>query len=110
MKTAELCHYCRLVVATTSDHIVPRSKGGVDAKWNRVPACAPCNVAKGNSDPTCSCRTCVAAINMPRTQPRSYGPSKGRTAKRRLQRKRSSVDLLEPDSLYPRRALGEVAP
>lgn len=67
-----LCHYCGAAEATTSDHIVPRSRGGADAKYNRVPACQPCNQAKADAMPTCECITCRAALNMPRRKPKSY--------------------------------------
>lgn len=34
----------------TQDHVVPRARGGTDAKANRVPCCGPCNGAKGQDD------------------------------------------------------------
>lgn len=34
----------------TRDHIVPRSRGGTDAKANIAIACADCNVEKGKLD------------------------------------------------------------
>jgi 5-methylcytosine-specific restriction endonuclease McrA len=37
-------------VATTADHIVPRSKGGDDAPSNLRPACLSCNARRGNDD------------------------------------------------------------
>lgn len=46
------CHYCgRKFETLTVDHIVPKSRGGRNATWNRVPACRPCNQAKGNDWP-----------------------------------------------------------
>jgi hypothetical protein len=45
-----MCHYCG-DPATTADHIVPRSAGGPAAWWNLVPACFPCNSAKGDTWP-----------------------------------------------------------
>ena len=75
-----LCHYCRTAVATTSDHIVPRARGGADAQYNRVPACRPCNQAKGDSMPTCACLTCRAAVNLPRRSGKRSRPKKRQMA------------------------------
>ena len=44
------CFYCGkpLDIATrTIDHVIPRSRGGSNRKENLVPACRPCNEAKG---------------------------------------------------------------
>jgi hypothetical protein len=41
------CHYCDHE-GHTDDHILPKSIGGPNAKWNYVPACIDCNEAKGN--------------------------------------------------------------
>lgn len=38
---------CCTGLATTVDHIVPKSKGGRDTPANLQAACAPCNAAKG---------------------------------------------------------------
>lgn len=42
-----VCHYCgtrlRRDVDDTRDHIIPRSLGGPNTQWNRVPACVKCN-------------------------------------------------------------------
>ena len=54
------CHYCGHK-ATTKDHIVPRARGGKDARWNLVDACFPCNNAKADAWPTCGCTTCLHA-------------------------------------------------
>lgn len=40
-----VCAYCG-DVATTSDHVVPKSKGGTDDLSNLVAACRPCNSRK----------------------------------------------------------------
>ena len=63
--TTDDCHYCRKMLAvssTTIDHIVPRALYGVNAKWNYVLSCEPCNRAKGAKFPTCECERCVYAI------------------------------------------------
>lgn len=40
------CVYCQGVEKLTIDHLVPLSKGGIDALTNIVPACKPCNSSK----------------------------------------------------------------
>jgi 5-methylcytosine-specific restriction endonuclease McrA len=40
------CAYCD-APAEHLDHVVPLSRGGADAAHNLLPACAPCNLAKG---------------------------------------------------------------
>lgn len=45
-KTAK-CTYCG-DPATTTDHVIPRSRGGTNTKDNLVPACATCNSLKSN--------------------------------------------------------------
>ncbi len=42
------CAYCGCGEAETVDHIIPRAKGGTNRRENRVPACGPCNAAKGS--------------------------------------------------------------
>lgn len=37
-------------VMITSDHIIPKSKGGSNNLPNRQPMCSPCNTAKGSFD------------------------------------------------------------
>lgn len=61
-KTIPCCYYCshpvkkviddgpRLHDSMTSDHIIPRSRGGVNAKVNRVIACFSCDAAKADGD------------------------------------------------------------
>lgn len=44
------CTYCGKAVATTSDHVVPYSKGGTTTVQNLEPACVPCNSSKGAKD------------------------------------------------------------
>jgi RHS repeat-associated protein len=42
------CTYCGKPNATTSDHVLPYSKGGQTKIDNLDPACTPCNSSKGN--------------------------------------------------------------
>lgn len=45
------CAYCGVAVhrrGSTLDHVVPLSLGGVDAPWNLVTCCAPCNAGWGS--------------------------------------------------------------
>ena len=39
------CHYCPSV-ATTADHLLPKSRGGLSVPINLVACCQPCNSAK----------------------------------------------------------------
>ncbi len=44
-----LCYYCKKPISlkeATTDHIVPRSKGGDSSRENLVVACEPCNFNK----------------------------------------------------------------
>jgi hypothetical protein len=54
------CHYCG-GEAESVDHVVPRSAGGPNLAWNRVPACHPCNGLKQSHRGVCPCDFCVAA-------------------------------------------------
>lgn len=46
------CQYCGLRSNTlTIDHVIPRSKGGMDTWDNVVACCQTCNVKKGNRTP-----------------------------------------------------------
>lgn len=45
------CHWCHLVFppcTLTLDHLIERSKGGRNALFNLVLACAPCNNERSN--------------------------------------------------------------
>ena len=46
------CFYCGLPFSSwlpmTLDHVYPRSRGGANTEANQVPACYPCNRAKGD--------------------------------------------------------------
>lgn len=76
------CHYCP-ALATTRDHIVPRSimRGFWNMKDeflpvpNIVPACRSCNVVKSSARSTCDCDECMAAW-------RAYGPEGWRSKPR----------------------------
>lgn len=57
------CHYCQQEVGLptnpfTKDHVVPRALGGLDVRWNVVPACRTCNRDKADRYPTCKCAFC----------------------------------------------------
>ncbi|MBD2422375.1 HNH endonuclease [Cyanobium sp. FACHB-13342] len=46
------CQYCGTCSDQLSvDHVVPRSRGGLDTWENVTTACLPCNVRKGNRTP-----------------------------------------------------------
>ena len=46
------CQYCKYKGdQLTLDHVVPRSRGGVDSWENLVAACVRCNIKKGNRTP-----------------------------------------------------------
>ena len=45
------CQYCGSTRHLTIDHIVPRSRGGLDSWDNVITSCAPCNVRKGAALP-----------------------------------------------------------
>jgi hypothetical protein len=41
------CVYCRSTKDLTTDHLIPRSRGGDDSADNVVLACQPCNASRG---------------------------------------------------------------
>lgn len=43
-----ICNYCG-GPATSADHVIPKSKGGMDELSNLVAACIPCNASKGDT-------------------------------------------------------------
>jgi hypothetical protein len=48
------CFYCKRALCyreATTDHFIPRSKGGANSTANRVLACSDCNTAKRDLDP-----------------------------------------------------------
>jgi 5-methylcytosine-specific restriction endonuclease McrA len=42
-----MCAYCTVNAATQQDHVVSIARGGKHTAANCVPACSPCNFAKG---------------------------------------------------------------
>jgi 5-methylcytosine-specific restriction endonuclease McrA len=61
------CHYCQRVLtikAITRDHIVPKAAGGRNATYNYVASCGPCNLAKADRMPNCTCPKCLAAVRI----------------------------------------------
>ena len=52
-----ICHYCnnkmrekgKSNLSASLDHIIPASKGGVNARSNLVLCCMKCNLTKGNA-------------------------------------------------------------
>ena len=49
-RMGRVCVHChgRRGIATSVDHLIPRSKGGTDAPENLAPSCVPCNSERGN--------------------------------------------------------------
>ena len=45
-----LCYWGCGRPATTADHLIPRAQGGSHDLTNLVPACGPCNSARGGRD------------------------------------------------------------
>lgn len=45
------CQYCQRKEELTIDHVLPRSRGGIDSWENVVACCQRCNVKKGNMTP-----------------------------------------------------------
>lgn len=46
------CAYCGSVIRLGVEHVVPRSRGGLDIQENTVQACRRCNSSKGNRLPS----------------------------------------------------------
>ena len=44
---AQECVFCRATLDLTTDHLIPRSRGGDDSGDNVVLACQPCNASRG---------------------------------------------------------------
>lgn len=58
------CHYGCGRPATTVDHIIPKSRGGLDRFFNYVASCEPCNQAKASKMPHCRCPKCKNAVKV----------------------------------------------
>lgn len=68
------CRYCGAKaphVELHVDHVIPRSRRGVDLAWNLTAACVDCNMAKGDGIPADS------IISDVRQDEASYQASKG---------------------------------
>ncbi len=50
-RDSHTCQYCGSKEDLTIDHVIPRSKGGLDAWENVITACVRCNIRKGNRTP-----------------------------------------------------------
>lgn len=57
------CHYCG-GHANTRDHVVPRSRGGLNDWWNLVQCCFDCNQRKDTKLPECRCAFCMRALKL----------------------------------------------
>lgn len=66
------CVFCR-ALATTRDHLVPRSRGGLEHLDNLRPCCKPCNAAKADMTPAEwlgeACPAEFAGLVAPRPRP-----------------------------------------
>jgi 5-methylcytosine-specific restriction endonuclease McrA len=50
-RDAHTCQYCGSKEELTIDHVIPRSRKGVESWENFVTACVRCNIKKGNRTP-----------------------------------------------------------
>jgi len=48
MRDKNKCQYCGSTTKLTLDHIIPKSRGGLDHYLNLVVCCSSCNTKKGN--------------------------------------------------------------
>lgn len=46
--SVKCCEYCQTAEGLSWDHLIPRSKGGLDTAENGIWACRSCNSSKGN--------------------------------------------------------------
>ena len=68
------CRYCGAKAPHAElhvDHVIPKSRGGVDKPWNLTAACVDCNLSKGDGVPT------EATIREVRQDESTYQASKG---------------------------------
>lgn len=50
-----ICQYCSCKLSSknsTVDHVLPKSRGGINSWTNLVASCHPCNLRKGNRTPS----------------------------------------------------------
>ena len=115
---SQTCHYCPQP-ATTEDHVVPRSLYRHTFSWHPawfrdqavVPACAPCNEAKGSYHVNC-CVTCEWVWQYARSRgwmvlesPETIDLVERRKALRRKQQKNQAIWAgLSEDEVARRRA------
>lgn len=63
-RDGQMCHYCGKPLTfdeCTVDHVWPLALGGVDANWNLVTSCGPCNNSLGDRTDKCYCPLCSQA-------------------------------------------------
>lgn len=66
-RDAHRCQYCGSAHGKmTTDHVIPRSQGGMESWRNLVCACAACNRAKGNRTPHQAGMRLLRAPSVPR--------------------------------------------
>ena len=65
-RDAHICQYGCGRKATTVDHVLPSSRGGLTAWNNLVACCLKCNQAKGNMTPKEAGMTLIQPIRSPR--------------------------------------------
>lgn len=78
------CHYCLEPINTltrTRDHIVPRSLGGLDVRWNITWSCRKCNSNKASTWPVCRCSVCRKTIRKHWEMKRLRDPAKDKAEK-----------------------------
>ncbi|WP_396657179.1 HNH endonuclease [Microbacterium oxydans] len=81
------CHYCG-GTPESRDHIVANVAGGVDAWWNLVPSCSPCNEGKADRQ-SCSCLFCLRAMALWSLGYRRLGMTRADKKRRRKERARA---------------------
>jgi hypothetical protein len=65
-RDGQMCHYCGKPLTfdeCTVDHVWPLALGGVDANWNLVAACKPCNGELDDRTDKCPCALCIDAAS-----------------------------------------------
>jgi 5-methylcytosine-specific restriction endonuclease McrA len=72
LRDGHRCQYCLVrlpAVELTTDHVIPRSRGGATSWDNVVTACSPCNRKKANRTPVQARMTLQRAPERPRSLP-----------------------------------------